>query len=132
MATPQGKAKTMRKLIFAAAMTIAAGAAYAAPVQTVASDKGDVLAGENGMTLYTFKKDEKGKSNCYEQCAANWPPLAATADDKADGAYTVIDRTDGTKQWAKDGMPLYFWVKDEKKGDVTGDGVGGNWDLARP
>ena len=122
----------MRKLIFAAAMTIAAGAAYAAPVQTVASDKGDVLAGENGMTLYTFKKDEKGKSNCYDKCAANWPPLAATADDKADGAYTVIDRTDGTKQWAKDGMPLYFWVKDEKKGDVTGDGVGGNWDLARP
>lgn len=122
----------MRMVILAAAMTLAAGTAFAAPVQTVSSAKGDVLAGENGMTLYTFKKDEAGKSNCYDKCAANWPPLAATATDKPEGAFTIIDRTDGTKQWAKDGMPLYFWVKDEKKGDITGDGVGGNWDLAKP
>lgn len=122
----------MRMAILAAAMAFAAGTAFAAPVQTVSSAKGDVLAGENGMTLYTFKKDEAGKSNCYDKCAANWPPLTATAEDKPEGAYTIIDRTDGSKQWAKDGMPLYFWVKDEKKGDITGDGVGGNWDLAKP
>ena len=122
----------MRKLILASAILLAAGAAYAAPVQTISTEKGDVLAGENGMTLYTFKKDEAGKSTCYDQCATNWPPLTAGTDDKADGAYTIIDRTDGIKQWAKNGMPLYFWAKDAKQGDVTGDGVGGNWDLARP
>ncbi|MDQ0704227.1 putative lipoprotein with Yx(FWY)xxD motif [Pseudomonas sp. W3I7] len=30
------------------------------------------------------------------------------------------------------GMTLYTWVKDAKPGDVTGDGVGGNWNLAKP
>jgi predicted lipoprotein with Yx(FWY)xxD motif len=29
-------------------------------------------------------------------------------------------------------MPLYFWIKDEKKGDTTGDKVGDVWDVARP
>ncbi|TGT48046.1 hypothetical protein EN813_051345, partial [Mesorhizobium sp. M00.F.Ca.ET.170.01.1.1] len=37
-----------------------------------------------GMTLYTFDKDEKGKSNCYDKCAANWPPLKAKASAKAE------------------------------------------------
>ncbi|TCU10478.1 COG4315 family predicted lipoprotein [Rhizobium sullae] len=122
------------KLVIAFAVASAgATAAFAAePVMTVETAKGKVLAGENGMTLYTFKKDTKGVSNCYDQCAKNWPPLKAASDAKADGAYSIIDRKDGTKQWAKDGMPLYFWVKDTKKGDITGDGVGGNWELAKP
>lgn len=116
----------------AAAFFLLAGAAAAAPVTTVSTDKGDVLAGENGMTLYTFQKDTPGVSNCYQGCAANWPPLLAGQGDMADGAYSIIDRTDGTKQWAKDGKPLYFWVQDHKKGDTTGDGVNGVWDVARP
>lgn len=50
----------------------------------------------------------------------------------AEGAYSIVERKDGSKQWAKDGMPLYFWVKDKKMGDITGDGVKGEWDVARP
>jgi len=84
------------------------------------------------MTLYTFKKDKMGVSNCYDDCAKNWPPLKAASDAKPEGAYSIVERKDGTKQWAKDGMPLYFWVKDKKMGDITGDGVGGNWDLVKP
>ena len=126
----------MKIVSFATAFAVAAMAATAAfaaaPVQTVDSAKGKVLAGENGMTLYTFKKDVKVVSNCNDDCAKNWPPLMAAGDAKADGAYSIVDRKDGTKQWAKDGMPLYFWVKDKKAGDITGDGVGGNWDLAKP
>jgi predicted lipoprotein with Yx(FWY)xxD motif len=107
--------------------------AFAAPmVKTVKTDKGDVLAGEKGMTLYTFKKDTAGVSNCDGDCAKAWPPFMAMADDKADGAYTVIKRKDGSMQWAKDGMPLYYWMKDQKEGDVTGDGFKGVWDAARP
>lgn len=29
-------------------------------------------------------------------------------------------------------MPLYYWVKDKKPGDVTGDGVNGVWHVAKP
>lgn len=116
-----------------AAFAVAATAAFAAaPVKTVKTDKGEVLAGENGMTLYVYKDDTKGMSNCYEKCAVNWPPLKAEANAAAEGVYTVIDRKDGTKQWAKDGMPLYYWIKDKKEGDATGDGVGGKWNAARP
>ena len=54
---------------------VAATSAFAAPpVQTVETDKGKVIAAENGMTLYTYKKDEKGESYCYDKCATNWPP----------------------------------------------------------
>ena len=115
-----------------AAISISAGIAFAAPVKTMNTGLGDVLTGENDMTLYTFKKDEKGVSNCYDACATNWPPLMAAEGDMADGTYSIIERKDGTKQWAKDGKPLYFWIKDAKPGDTTGNGVKNVWDVARP
>lgn len=85
----------------------------------------------NGMTLYTYDKDEMGKSNCYDKCAANWPPLQAEANAKPEGEWTIVDRTDGAKMWAYEGKPLYTFIKDKKAGDVTGDGVGGVWHVAK-
>lgn len=115
------------------AVAALAGTTFAAePFTTVKTDKGEVLAGEKGMTLYTFKKDEAGTSNCYGKCATNWPPAIAASDAKAAGAYSLVTRKDGAKQWAKDGMPLYYWIKDMKEGDATGDGVNGVWDVAKP
>ena len=89
-----------------------------------------VLTDANGMTLYIFDKDAPGVTNCYEQCAINWPPLMADASAKADGEFTLVDRTDGTKMWAYKGLPLYLWKDDKAPGDITGDGVGGVWHLA--
>ncbi len=72
-------------------------------------------------------------SVCNGPCAANWPPLMASGDAKADGSYTVIVRDDGSKQWAYKGKPLYTWIKDTKPGDITGDGVASNaWHIAAP
>jgi predicted lipoprotein with Yx(FWY)xxD motif len=126
----------MKSATFMIAMAIASAAATAAfaapPVKTVESAKGKVLAGENGMSLYTFKKDKMGVSNCYDDCAKAWPPLMAASGAKAEGAYSIVERKDGTKQWAKDGMPLYFWVKDKKAGDISGDGFKDVWDVAKP
>ena len=93
-----------------------------------------VLTGPNSMTLYTFDRDAvgSGKSVCNGPCEALWPPLLASAADRATGDYTVITRDDGKKQWAYKGKPLYFWAKDTKAGDRTGDGVNNVWKLARP
>lgn len=125
--------KTVKFLPLLIGTVLVSTAALAAePVKTVDTSKGKVLAGENGMTLYTYKKDAKGVSNCYDKCAANWPPLVVPASTKAAGAYTIVDRKDGSKQLAKDGMPLYFWIKDKKMGDTTGDGVGDVWNVAKP
>jgi predicted lipoprotein with Yx(FWY)xxD motif len=89
-----------------------------------------VLTDANGMTLYTFDKDTPGVSNCYDDCAAKWPPLFAADDAKDEGEFTVVTRTDGTKMWAHEGWPLYLWVKDTAPGETTGDMVGGVWHTA--
>ena|ERR1700690_3065167 len=86
-----------------------------------------------GMTLYMFDKDTagSGKSACNGPCAANWPPLAASGDAKASGDWSVITRDDGSKQWAYNGKPLYQWSKDQKAGDMTGDGFNSVWHVAK-
>lgn len=93
-----------------------------------------VLVGPNGMTLYTFDKDEagSGKSVCNGPCAVNWPPLMASASDQASGDFSIITRDDGAKQWAVKGKPVYYWIKDTKPGDKTGDGVNKVWQVAKP
>lgn len=102
--------------------------AHAAPVKVADG----VLVGPNDMTLYTFDKDSGGKSLCNGPCAANWPPLMAADTDMASGDYTIITRDNGAKQWALKGKPLYYWVKDSKPGDKTGDGFNKVWQTARP
>ena len=92
-----------------------------------------VLTGKNGMTLYTFDRDAAGagKSVCNGPCATNWPPLSADGANAA-GDYSVVTRDDGSKQLAYKGKPLYFWVKDAKPGDRTGDGFNNVWHTAKP
>ena len=48
------------------------------------------------------------------------------------GPYTIVTRDDGKRQWAYKGWPLYYWSKDTKTGDKTGDGFNGVWKVARP
>lgn len=114
--------------IAATTLALSAPSVLAAPDGIAVND--GVLTGANGMTLYIFDKDEPGVTNCYEQCAINWPPLIANEGDMAEGDYTLVERTDGGMQWAYKGMPLYLWIKDANPGDKTGDGVGGVWHLA--
>ena len=91
-----------------------------------------VLTGSNGMTLYTFDKDAAGKSACNGACATNWPPLYVAEGAAPSGEYSIVVRDDGKKQWALKGKPLYFWIKDQKPGDRTGDGVNNVWHVAKP
>lgn len=107
-------------------------AAYASPSFGQATAKDGVFTNAKGMTLYTYHKDSRGKSVCNGTCATNWPPLMAAATDKASGDWGIVTRDDGSKQWAYKGKPLYLWIKDQKPGDRTGDGAGGNWVVAKP
>ena len=118
------------RLILTGALLGACAASFAAPAKVADG----VLVGPNGMTLYTFDKDAagSGKSVCNASCATNWPPLMASDTDKAEGDYTIVTRDDGKKQWALKGKPLYFWAKDAKPGDKTGDGVLGLWHTVKP
>ncbi len=118
-----------KSFLGAAALALLASPAFADPGGLMMQN--GVLVDANGMTLYTFDKDEPGKSNCYDKCAVNWPPLMADAGAKAEGDYTLVARDGGGQQWAYDGKPLYYWKDDLKAGDMTGDGVGGVWHVVK-
>lgn len=123
------------KLKIVACVGLATIAAVAKISSTHASEivkfQNDVLVAANGMTLYTFDKDGPNKSNCNDGCLKAWPALMAPADAKLGGNLSVITRDDGGKQIAMNGKPLYFYVADQKIGDVTGDGSGGVWHAIR-
>lgn len=79
----------------------------------------------SGMTLYVYEKDDGGKSMCNDDCAVEWPPLAAPVDATGNAALTVVVRDDGTGQWALYGRPLYTFVDDKEAGEVRGDNIDG-------
>ncbi len=100
--------------------------------------RGAYLVGAKGMTLYTFPADPLNKSVCNGKCAEAWPPLtvdtadAAKADEAIPGVLATITRDDGKLQVTYNGQPLYYWFKDEKAGDMTGDRVGHIWWIVPP
>lgn len=100
-------------------------------IKTMETAKGEILTDAQGMALYTFDKDAAGVSNCYDDCAVKWPPATAAAGAMASDDFSLVTRKDGTQQWAFKGMPLYLWQGDKKPGDISGDGVGGVWHLAK-
>ena len=118
--------QSFRFTLISCTLILAACAAFPLPTAPV-KFSGGVLVTTSGMTLYTYDKDTKNKSTCVAQCATNWPPLLATASDKAGMDYSLVARDDGSRQWAYDGKPLYLWSKDQKPGDKTGDGVNKTW-----
>jgi predicted lipoprotein with Yx(FWY)xxD motif len=54
----------MRRIALGFAALLVAGAAAFAAAKTMDTAAGKVWTDDKGMTLYTFDKDEKGKSNC--------------------------------------------------------------------
>lgn len=106
--------------------------------KTVGSIGTKLVAGSNGMTVYSFTKDVKdsGKSNCTGGCATTWPPLTVaaggtpTAGTGVTGKLATITRDDGSLQVTYNGLPLYFFSGDTAPGD--GKGVYTNWEAVAP
>ncbi|MEY9884766.1 MULTISPECIES: hypothetical protein [unclassified Bradyrhizobium] len=139
-----------RFLVMAAAMTLSTSHAVAgghgggdppppkveaptAPAKVILTKQGPKLVDLNGMTLYIYERDTTGKSsNCNGKCTESWVPLAATADARAVGDFTVISRDDGSKMWAYRYRPLYTSPADKAPGDANGIATTLQWRVARP
>ena len=96
------------------------------------SGLGKVVVDGNGRTVYVFDKDTSGKSNCEGDCLAKWPVVAAgdgtpqlTGIDAS--LISTVTRSDGSKQLAIDGLPLYLFASDSAAGEAKGQAVGGVW-----
>lgn len=95
---------------------------------------GEYLTDAEGMSLYLFTNDSKYTSDCYAQCAENWPPLLTEEEPKAgEGVDAELlgttEREGGDLQVTYNGWPLYYFVNDENPGDTSGQGVGELWYL---
>jgi len=105
---------------------------------TSTSALGSFVLADTGMTLYSYAQDAANTSNCYDSCATAWPPyivapttsLAAGAG--VNGVIATTQRKDGSLQVTYNGKPLYFWKKDMKVGDTTGQNIGGVWFVVKP
>jgi len=121
----------VKKLLFSALLVTSTS--FAAPTTT--TSVGEVYTDASGKSLYTFSKDPVGKSVCTDQCEKLWPPVLVTAQSSkhfgTQAGFSQITREDGNKQWALNGKPLYRWLKDSQKGEITGAGIKGVWPLAR-
>ena len=116
-----------------ATLLLAAGCAgLMAPPPPAKLDNGALVA-PSGMTLYSFDKDvaNSGKSACNGPCAALWPPMMAAASDQPAGAYSIVVRDDGSRQWAYKGKPVYTYKPDQKAGDRTGDNFREVWHIIK-
>lgn len=126
------------------AALLAAGHSSAASTATqvkVSTTKlGRILVNGQGRTLYMFSADKRGKSSCYGQCAAFWPPLITSSKQVTEtglkmSMLSTTKRTDGKLQVTYNGHPLYRFSKDTKAGQTSGQGLnvsGGLWWVLSP
>jgi predicted lipoprotein with Yx(FWY)xxD motif len=107
---------------------------------TINGASASFLTGEDGKTLYIFKKDtaNSGKSACGAgTCSDNWPAFTVEdasqlkADSGVSGKLDVITRDDGTKQVTYNGQPLYYFAGDSAAGATNGAAIP-NWAVANP
>ena len=104
------------------------------------SSLGSYLTGASGRALYIWVADSNGKSSCSGACAKAWPPLTASSMPQVAGGVhaadvSLISRSDGTKQVAYKGHPLYYFVGDPRAGTTKGQGsnsFGAKWWLISP
>ncbi|MEQ9449685.1 MAG: hypothetical protein RLN70_12405, partial [Rhodospirillaceae bacterium] len=61
-----------------------------------------------------------GTDACGGPCPEEWLPFTATEDEQASGYWSILEREDGTRQWAYQGYALYLNARDEKPGDMYG------------
>jgi predicted lipoprotein with Yx(FWY)xxD motif len=98
------------------------------------SQFGEVLFDGDSRAIYLFDKEKSSESECYGDCAVEWPPVLTKGDPQAKGGVSggklgTTKRDDGTTQVTYDGQPLYYY-QDDPDG-VVGchniPGFGGLW-----
>ncbi len=141
-ATPPDPPATTER-VAATTTTTAPKAKAAAPtgkaITTGKSEFGSMLFDTKKQAIYIFENDEKGKSNCYGECARAWPPVYTKGKPRARGGVKqsllgTTKRRDGRLQVTYRGQPLYFYVN-EGPGEVRCHNVflnGGLWWVVGP
>jgi predicted lipoprotein with Yx(FWY)xxD motif len=140
----------MKKLIallsVLAVAAVSAGAGQASPqaknrITAAKSRYGTVLFDGKGRVLYGFTRDRRGKpSRCYGACAQAWPVYFKSGALKAGQGVKQkligsVKRKNGRLQVTYNGWPLYYYVNDVNRGQISCQNVnefGGLWLVVSP
>jgi predicted lipoprotein with Yx(FWY)xxD motif len=127
-----GLLATAAALITAAAAGCGNGRAAGPPQYEVLTRSipglGQIITDGQGFTLYMYRPDQRGPSQCSGFCAQQWPPLVlpdgvtrpkAGAGVRASLLGTVR-RAGGELQETYGGWPLYLWIRDSEPGQANG------------
>lgn len=93
------------------------------------------LTDGSGRTVYQWVADAPGRSHCTGACANVWPPVTTSGRPTTGPGLTAADlttltRSDGARQLAYAGHPLYYFAADSSAGDSKGQGsdsFGAKW-----
>jgi predicted lipoprotein with Yx(FWY)xxD motif len=94
---------------------------------------GPYLINETFFTLYHYMNDTPGNglSSCNSNCAKIWPSFYIenlnVNPSLNPNDFTTITRTDGIKQYAYKGWPLYLYSGDTKPYQANGQNVENVW-----
>src|SRR5665213_3617403 len=99
-------------------------------VATTALGRPLVTADGKFSSVYIYDKDGRDHSNCDSACLETWKPvLAPELTARSHGAWSVFERTPGTRQWAFQGKPLYTYSLGQKPRGQEGSDVPGWHDV---
>ena len=77
------------------------------------------LGDADGRTLLFRADGEPDGVGCVDECAVEFPPLAAPADAEPFADWSPVRRPDGRLQWAYQSRPLHTWSQEEEPGEVA-------------
>jgi predicted lipoprotein with Yx(FWY)xxD motif len=86
---------------------------------------GRLVALSDGWSVYSYVRDSRNKSNCFDACLDGWLPILAGSYAHPIGEWTTFERSPGVRQWAFRGMPLYRYLSDPKVHSMDGSDIQG-------
>jgi predicted lipoprotein with Yx(FWY)xxD motif len=102
----------------------------------------EVLTNSAGFALYVFQPDHHQRATCTGSCAAIWPPVLLSPDQRAISGTNVQPSLLGSDSYSSgrsvvtyNGWPLYTYISDTVAGVAAGQGSnlnGGYWYVMRP
>lgn len=64
-----------------------------------------------------------GTAPCVDECLKTWRPLAAPANALPSGHWSIMKRSNSTRQWAYKGFAAYTYAGDTKPGERSGSDI---------
>ncbi len=99
-------------------------------IREVGDANGLAFVDRDGMTIYAFEGRGAAKAVIRLADQTQWKPLLAPALAHQVGEWSILTRSDGIRQWAFRGRPLFTFAGDVTSGDANGVGLSNDWDAA--